>query len=75
MGMDEARPLTDMCACRRMIDSPIAERQGRIFGTAGDSVVAEFPSVASAVPCTVECQRRAQRASGLKASAVPHRHQ
>jgi adenylate cyclase len=57
MGEDEAGTLADLRACRQIVDSIIAEHHGRIFGSAGDSVVAEFASAVSAVVCAVECQR------------------
>jgi adenylate cyclase len=57
MGEDEAGTLADLRACRQIVDSIIAEYHGRIFGSAGDSVVAEFASAVSAVVCAVECQR------------------
>src|SRR5882757_7566457 len=57
MGEDEAGTLADLRACRAIIDAIIAEHHGRIFGSAGDSVVAEFASAVSAVLCAVECQR------------------
>lgn len=56
MGEDEAGTLADLRACRQIVDSVIAEHHGRIFGTAGDSVVAEFASAVSAVLCSVACQ-------------------
>ena len=56
MGEDEAGTLADLRACRQIVDAIIAEHQGRIFGSAGDSVVAEFASAVSAVLCAVECQ-------------------
>jgi class 3 adenylate cyclase len=57
MGTDEAGTLANLQACRQIIDAIIAEHHGRIFGSAGDSVVAEFASAVSAVLCAVECQR------------------
>jgi adenylate cyclase len=57
MGADEAGTLADLQACRQIIDAIIAEHYGRIFGSAGDSVVAEFASAVSATLCAVECQR------------------
>jgi adenylate cyclase len=57
MGLDEAGTLADLQACRQIVDAIIAEHHGRIFGTAGDSVVAEFASAVSAVLCAVECQQ------------------
>src|SRR3977135_2218556 len=57
MGADEAGTLADLQACRQIVDAIIADHHGRIFGSAGDSVVAEFASAVSAVLCAVECQR------------------
>ena len=57
MGVDEAGTLASLRACREIVDGIIAEHGGRIFGSAGDSVLAEFASVVSAVLCAVECQR------------------
>src|SRR5258706_3211107 len=57
MGDDEAGTLAGLRSARQIVDAIIAEHHGRIFGTAGDSLVAEFASVVSAVLCAVECQR------------------
>ena len=57
MGVDEAGTLASLRACREIIDGIIAQHGGRIFGSAGDSVLAEFASVVAAVLCAVECQR------------------
>jgi adenylate cyclase len=57
MGEDEAGTLADLRACRQIVDAIIADHHGRIFGSAGDSVVAEFASAVSAMLCPVECQR------------------
>ena len=68
MGEDEAGTLRDLRACREIVDGLIAAHHGRIFGSAGDSVVAEFASAVSAVQCAVDCQRalaeRNARSSG-----------
>jgi adenylate cyclase len=56
MGEDEAGTLAGLQACLQIIDSIVAEHHGRIFGSAGDSVVAEFASAVSAVLCAIECQ-------------------
>ena len=57
MGVDEAGTLQNLRACRQLVDGIVDEHGGRIFSTAGDSVVAEFASAVSAVLCAVECQR------------------
>ena len=58
MGEDEAATLDALMACRSIIDQIIAEHHGRVFGSAGDSVVAEFPSAVEAVICAREVQER-----------------
>lgn len=57
MGEDEAATLTALHNARRIIDSLIARHEGRIANTAGDGLIAEFPSVVEAVTCAVEIQR------------------
>src|SRR5262245_34762471 len=41
-----------------LIDPAIAKNNGRLIKTAGDGMLVEFPSVADAVACAVEIQRR-----------------
>jgi len=57
MGADEVGTLRRLTEYREIIDAMIARERGRIFNTAGDSVLAEFPSVVDAVQCAVELQR------------------
>ena len=57
MGADEAGTLANLSAHREVIDELIRQRNGRIASTAGDSVLAEFPSVMEAVQCGVEIQQ------------------
>ena len=45
-------------ARRKFIDPAIEQRGGRIFNTAGDSVLAEFPSPIDAVECAVQIQNK-----------------
>ena len=49
MRADEEATLSVLAACRSIIDALIAEHRGQIANTAGDSVLAEFPSVAAAL--------------------------
>ena len=44
MARDEIGTLARLKACRVLIDELIALHRGRIFNTAGDSVVADFAS-------------------------------
>lgn len=57
MGDDETGTYDALKACRAIIDSSIAESHGRVFGSAGDSVVAEFSSPVQAVLCANEFQK------------------
>ncbi len=67
MGRDEAATLAMLKACREAIAGLAARHRGRIVGTAGDSVLAEFPSVVQAVECAV----RIQREIGERNAALP----
>lgn len=42
---------------REVVDGLIAVHRGRVFHSAGDSIVAEFPSAVEAVNCAVEIQQ------------------
>jgi class 3 adenylate cyclase len=54
MARDEVGTLARLKACRVIIDELIASHRGRIFNTAGDSVVADFASAVDAVQCWYE---------------------
>src|SRR5205823_7771413 len=56
MSRDEIGTLTQLKACRSIIDGLITTHRGRIFNTAGDSVVADFASAVDAVQCAVAVQ-------------------
>jgi adenylate cyclase len=56
MARDEVATLARLKACRIIIDGLIASHRGRIFNTAGDSVVADFASAVDAVQCAVAVQ-------------------
>ncbi|WP_428663714.1 adenylate/guanylate cyclase domain-containing protein [Reyranella sp.] len=56
MEVDEEGTLLTLSAHRTITDELIARHGGRIFGTAGDSVLAEFASVFSAVQCAIDIQ-------------------
>jgi adenylate cyclase len=56
MGLDEVGTLRTLTAYRVIIDRLIASHRGRIFNTAGDSILADFASAVDAVQCAVEVQ-------------------
>src|SRR6201988_3981046 len=56
MGLDEVGTLRTLTAYRVILDRLIASYRGRIFNTAGDSVLADFASAVDAVQCAAEVQ-------------------
>ncbi len=57
MGEDEETTLRTLNAYKEVIGSLLQQYRGRVVGTAGDSVLAEFASVVDAVQCAVEIQQ------------------
>jgi adenylate cyclase len=57
MEQDEAATLATLRGYRDAIDGLIARHRGRIASTAGDSLLADFPSVVEAVQCAIEIQQ------------------
>jgi class 3 adenylate cyclase len=56
MGEDEARTVRDLKGHQAIVLPMIGEFGGRIIDTAGDGILAEFPSVLNAVKCAVAVQ-------------------
>src|ERR1700732_151098 len=62
MEVDETGTLARLKTHRiELIDPAIAKNRGRIIKTTGDGILVEFQSVADAVLCAVEVQRRMSR--------------
>lgn len=53
---DEEETLRRLASYRAVVDDFIAKASGRIFNTAGDAVLAEFPSAVDAVRCAIDIQ-------------------
>ena len=53
---DEEETLRRLASYRQVTDDFIAKGGGRIFNTAGDAVLAEFPSAVEAVRCAIDIQ-------------------
>ncbi len=53
---DEEETLRRLASYRAVTDEFIAKSGGRIFNTAGDAVLAEFPSAVEAVRCAIDIQ-------------------
>ena len=56
MEENEDQTLNNLMVCRSIIDGLVEEYHGRIFNTAGDSVLVEFQSAVEAVICGSEFQ-------------------
>jgi len=57
MQKNENGTLKNLRACRDILDRLFEEHGGRIFNTAGDSILAEFQSAVSTVICATEFQK------------------
>ena len=57
MEKNEDQTLKSFRSCREILDNLFKEHGGRIFNTAGDSILAEFQSAVSAVVCASEFQK------------------
>ena len=57
MGENEDRTLMNLKSCRAITDESIENHHGRIFGSAGDSIIAEFASPVDAILAAVEFQK------------------
>ena len=57
MEENEDQTLKNLKACRSIIEGLVEENHGRIFNTAGDSVLAEFQSAVEAVICASDFQK------------------
>ncbi len=57
MGTDEERAFGALRSARSVFAKLIERHRGRIANTAGDGLIAEFPSVVEAVQCAIEVQR------------------
>ena len=57
MGADEEATLETLIAHRELMDNLVEMHHGRVVGSAGDSLLADFTSVVDAVQCAVEIQR------------------
>ena len=53
---DESETIHNLRECEVILKSLFATHGGRLFNTAGDSFLAEFPSAVSAVECAVDFQ-------------------
>ena len=57
MGENENQTLKNLKSCRTITDESITSHHGRVFGSSGDSIIAEFSSPVDAVLAATEFQR------------------
>ena len=67
MGQDEAATVRDLKGHQAVILPLVGRHGGRIIDTAGDGILAEFPSVIGATACAAEIQH----AMAARNEAVP----
>ena len=65
ISQDEAATLRALAAAREVMDGLIRDHGGRIANTAGDSLLAEFPSAVDAVQCAVVVQEELREVSAV----------
>ena len=63
MNKDEERAHAALQASRRIFQRLIERHDGQIANTAGDGLIADFPSAVEAVQCAVEIQRELRAAA------------
>src|SRR5437867_9645664 len=56
MGENEERTVQTLRGHREVFDELLKAHRGRVFNTAGDAILAEFPSAVEAVRCATEVQ-------------------
>src|SRR5262249_6746611 len=56
MGENEERTVHILRGHRAVFDDMLKAHRGRVFNTAGDAILAEFPSAVEAVRCATEIQ-------------------
>jgi len=61
MGVDEEGTLSTLKKSRQIVDRVVVSQRGRVFGGAGDSVMAEFQNPVAAVMAALEIQEETIR--------------
>src|SRR5215510_2741776 len=60
MGANEEATVQALRGHRAVFDALLKQHHGRVFNTAGDAILAEFPSAVEAVRCATEIQSALQ---------------
>jgi class 3 adenylate cyclase len=73
VAQDEEETLRRLATCRTIFDQLVARWGGRIFNTAGDAALAEFPSAVDAVRCALEIQAGMIQEGSIQGLGAPNR--
>lgn len=65
MAKGEENTLEVFIGHKRVFESLVYSYNGRVFNTAGDAILAEFPSVIDAVKCAIEIQQAMQKENSV----------
>ncbi len=57
MEADEEATIRALSTCHQNVDELVTSHHGRVFGSAGDSVIAEFASAVDAERCAADIQQ------------------
>ncbi|MGZ3694299.1 MAG: adenylate/guanylate cyclase domain-containing protein, partial [Bdellovibrionota bacterium] len=58
MAKEEEKTLNIFIGHKKIFETEVATHKGRIFNTAGDAILAEFPSAVEAVYCAIRIQEQ-----------------
>ncbi|MEY2758838.1 MAG: hypothetical protein RIR33_2616 [Pseudomonadota bacterium] len=64
MARDDMASVVAIGACRRIVERHVLQSRGRVFGSAGDSFMAELPDPLAAVRCGIAIQKDLQSRNG-----------
>ncbi len=70
MEKDENATIKSYNACEKILNKLLKKYKGSVFNTAGDSVLAEFPSAVNAVECGVDFQNEIKKRNQLDKTNV-----
>ena len=70
MEKDENATIKNYNACEKILNKLLKKYNGSVFNTAGDSVLAEFPSAVNAVECGVDFQNEIKKRNEMNSTEV-----
>src|SRR5580704_8534248 len=73
MSRDEVGTVARLKSCRAVVDVLIETHRGRIFTTAGDSVMADFASAVDALHCAIAAQAALSELNAQPEAGAPMR--